>query len=136
MANKRINELSTEDAVVTDLVPYADPTTGQAYNTTVPQLVQIGMYDEIKANKTITASGTTGNQTINKPAGSVNFAIGVTSLIVTNSLVTTNSIVIAVVASNDSTMKGVSVVQAAGSFTLHPNSAPTAETRVNFLVIN
>ena len=87
-------------------------------------------------NKTITASGTTGAQTIDKTSGSVNFAIAATSLVVTNSLVTTSSIILATVASNDTTMKSVQVVAAAGSFTMYANAAATAETRVNFLVVN
>jgi hypothetical protein len=91
---------------------------------------------DIVVNKTITASGTTGAQTIDKTSGSVNFAIAATSLVVTNSLVTTSSIILATVASNDTTMKSVQAVAAAGSFTLYANAAATAETRVNFLVLN
>lgn len=87
-------------------------------------------------SKTSTAGGTTGAQTINKPAGSVNFAAAATSLVVTNSLVTANSVIIATVATNDSTMKSVAAVAGSGSFTLHANAAATAETRVSFLVIN
>lgn len=90
----------------------------------------------IVVNKTITAAGTTGAQTINQTSGSVNFAIAATSLVVTNSLVTTSSIIMATVASNDTTMKSVQAVAAAGSFTLYANAAATAETRVNFLVLN
>jgi hypothetical protein len=91
---------------------------------------------DIVVNKTITASGTTGAQTIDKTSGSVNFAIAATSLVVTNSLVTTSSVILATVASNDTTMKSVQAVAAAGSFTLYANAAATAETRVNFLVLN
>jgi hypothetical protein len=91
---------------------------------------------DIVVNKTITASGTTGAQTIDKTSGSVNFAIAATSLVVTNSLVTTSSIILATVASNDTTMKSVQAVAASGSFTLYANAAATAETRVNFLVLN
>jgi hypothetical protein len=91
---------------------------------------------DIVVNKTITASGTTGPQTIDKTSGSVNFAALATSLVVTNSLVTTSSIILATVASNDTTMKSVQVVAAAGSFTLYANAGATAETRVNFLVLN
>ena len=87
-------------------------------------------------DKTITASGTTGAQTINKIAGSVNFAAAATSLVVTNSLVTANSVIIATVGTNDATMTSVQVVAGAGSFTIHANAAATAETRVDFLVIN
>lgn len=90
----------------------------------------------IVVDKTITAAGTTGNQTINQTSGSVNFAIAATSLVVTNSLVTTSSVILATVASNDATVKSVQAVAAAGSFTLYANAAATAETRVNFLVLN
>jgi len=86
--------------------------------------------------KTVTAAGTTGAQTINKTAGTVNFAAAATSLVVTNSLVTNNSIIVCTVGTNDSTMKSVSAVAGAGSFTLYANAAATAETRVNFIVIN
>ena len=91
---------------------------------------------ELLTDKTITGGGTTGAQTINKIAGSVNFGAADTSLVVTNSLVTSNSVIIATVATNDATMTSVQAVAAAGSFTLHANAAATAETRVNFVVIN
>lgn len=91
---------------------------------------------DIVVDKTITAPGTTGAQTINKTTGSVNFAAAAASLVVTNSLVTTASIILATVATNDATMNSVLAVAAAGSFTLFANAAATAETRVNFLVLN
>ena len=91
---------------------------------------------DMQLGKTVTAAGTTTPQTINKTAGSVNFAASDASKVVTNSLVTTNSIIVATVATNDATMTSVQAVAAAGSFTLYANSAATAETRVNFLVIN
>lgn len=91
---------------------------------------------DVTADKTITAGGTTGAQTINKNAGSVNFAAAATSLVVTNSRVSTSSVIIATVATNDSTMKSVAVVAGSGSFTIYANAAATAETRVNFLVVN
>jgi hypothetical protein len=50
--------------------------------------------------------------------------------------VTTASVIVATVATNDATMKTVLVVAAAGSFTITANAAATAETRVNFIVIN
>jgi len=90
---------------------------------------------ELQIDSTVTAGGTTGAQTINKVAGSVNFAAAATSLVVTNSLVTADSLVLATVATNDTTMTSVQAVAAAGSFTLHANAAATAETRVVFLVV-
>jgi len=91
---------------------------------------------DMQFNKTVTAAGTTGAQTINKNAGTVNFAAAATSLVVTNNLVTTSSIIVCTVGTNDTTMKSVSAVAAAGSFTIYANAAATAETRVNFIVIN
>lgn len=91
---------------------------------------------DMQFSKTVTAAGTTTPQTINKNAGAVNFAAADASKVVTNSLVTANSIIICTVATNDSTMKSVQAVAAAGSFTLYANAAATAETRVNFLAIN
>jgi hypothetical protein len=94
--------------------------------------------------KTIIAAGTTATpQTINKVSGSVNFAAGATSVVVNNSLVrtpsangNTGSIIMATVRTNDATMKSAAAVCSAnGSFTLHADAAPTAETRVDFLII-
>lgn len=101
-------------------------------NGTAPSLFN----GDMRFDKTITATATTGAQTINKNAGSVNFAAAATSLVVTNSRVTTASVIIATVATDDATMLSVKAVAAAGSFTLIANAAATAETRVNFLIIN
>jgi hypothetical protein len=91
---------------------------------------------DMRFSKTVTAGGTTGAQTINKNAGTVNFAAAATSLVVTDDRVTTSSIIICTVGTNDTTLKSVAAVAGAGSFTLHANAAATAETRVNFLIIN
>ena len=99
-------------------------------------LFGLSVTGNVVLDKTITAGGTTGAQTINKTSGRVNFAAAAASLVVTNSLVTANSIIICTVGSNDTTMKSVQAVAAAGSFTLYPNATPTAETKVNFLVTN
>jgi hypothetical protein len=94
------------------------------------------VYGDIVLDKTVTAAGTTGAQTINKTVGTVNFAAGATSLVVTNNRVSTTSVIIATVATNDTTLKSVIAVAASGSFTLYANAAATAETRVDFIVIN
>ena len=94
------------------------------------------VYGDILLDKTVTAAGTTGAQTINNTVGTVNFAAGATSLVVTNNRVSTTSVIIATVATNDTTLKSVIAVAASGSFTLYANAAATAETRVNFIVIN
>ena len=86
--------------------------------------------------KTITAGGTTGAQTINKTSGSVNFAAAATSLVVTNSLCTANSVIVGMIATNDATANGLRIVAGSGSFTIYMLVAPTAETRVNFILTN
>jgi hypothetical protein len=91
---------------------------------------------QIILDKTITAAGTTGAQTINKSSGAVNFAAAASSLVVTNSLVTVNSVIQLTVGTNDTTMRSAIAVAAAGSFTIYPTTAPTAETRVNFTITN
>jgi hypothetical protein len=87
-------------------------------------------------DQTITAAGTTGAQTINKAAGTVNFAAAVTSIVVTNSLVTTSSTIHCTLRTNDATARIANVVPAAGSFTINLTAATTAETSAGFLVIN
>lgn len=87
-------------------------------------------------NKTITPAGTTGARTINKAAGTVNFDIGATSLVVTNSLVTASSIILPIMRTNDATFTVKCIVAGAGSFTIFGTTAATAETSVGFLVLN
>ena len=91
---------------------------------------------DFTVDKTVTAGGTTGARTINMIAGSVNFAGAAASLVVTDSRVTTSSIILATVATNDTTMTSVQAVAGSGSFTLYANVAATAETRVNFWIVN
>lgn len=91
---------------------------------------------DFRVSKTRTPAGTTGAQTIHKPVGSVNFAAGAQTLVVTNALVTTDSFIFVQIATNDTTLFRISVVAAAGSFTMHGNNTATAETRVNFWVVN
>lgn len=93
-------------------------------------------FGDMQFDKTITAGGTTGAQTINKNAGTVNFAAAATTLVVTNSRVTTGSIITATAQTDDTTCSVKNVVPAAGSFTITMVAACTAETAVSFIVIN
>ena len=88
-------------------------------------------------NRTITPSGTTGNQTINKPVGTVNFAAAASAITVTNSTVTTNSIIFTTIRTADATCTAVkSTVPGTGSFTITLNAGCTAQTSVGFMVTN
>lgn len=91
---------------------------------------------KVSFNSTITTGGTTGNQTINKPSGTVNIAASGTSVTVTNSLVSTSSIVVAVVRTNDTTSYIKNVVPSAGSFVITLGAAATAEVSIGFIVYN
>jgi hypothetical protein len=87
-------------------------------------------------SKTVTPAGVTGAQTINSPTGSVNFAAGDTSLVVTDSYIGVGSIIQCTVGTNDATMKGAQCVAGSGFLTIYPNATPTGETRVNFSLTN
>jgi len=86
--------------------------------------------------RTITAGGTTGSQTINKPAGTVNIAAGAGTVTVTNSIAAATSIVFAIPRTNDATCSVKNVVPAAGSFVINMTANCTGETSVGFLVTN
>lgn len=87
-------------------------------------------------NATNTATGTTGNQTINKPTGTVNIAAAGNTVTITDSLVTTASLILSVARTNDSTCSVKNVVPAAGSFAINTTANCTAETSFGFLVVN
>jgi len=97
---------------------------------------KLAIKQSLAVTSTITPGGTTGAQVINKVSGSVNFAAGASTLVVTNSLVSTSSVILATVATADTVLKSVSAIAGVGSFTLTGNGAANAETRVNFLVLN
>lgn len=104
--------------------------------TTSTERLRISNNGALGLERTITAGGTTGAQTINKMAGTVNFVAGATSVVVTNTQCTTSSIVIPVVRTNDATAIIKNVVPGSGSFTINLNTAATAETSVGWLILN
>lgn len=83
-----------------------------------------------------TNTGTVGAVTISKPSGRVNIAAAGTSVVVTNSLCTVNAHVFAQVSTNDTTAYVKNVVAAAGSFTITLGAAATAQTSVDFFIVN
>lgn len=100
-----------------------------------PNLNSVTINTRLSCEATTTAGGTTGDQTINKLAGSVNFAAGASSLVVTNSLVASTDYIFCTVLTNDTTALIKNVVASSGAFTIRLNAAATAETKVAFLVI-
>lgn len=109
--------------------------TGAALNTATNRF-QINALGEILFPSTVTAAGTTATQTINKPSGRVNVAAAASSVTVNNSLCTTNSLVFVTVATNDGTATIKNCVSGTGSFVVTFTAAATAETRLNFFLIN
>lgn len=109
---------------------------GCTWDTGVPASIVNTLEGGLSVDTTVTAGGATGAQVINKISGTVNFAPGATTLVVTNSLVSINSIVPCVVRSNDTTAIIKNVVPGAGLFTITLSAAATAETSVGFFVIN
>jgi len=91
---------------------------------------------DVNINRTITTAGTTGNQTINKRAGTINIAAAGTSVVLTNSLITANSIIDITLRSNDTTAKSVAYVATAGSATFYLDAAASAEVSIGFIVYN
>lgn len=91
---------------------------------------------QLHAAYTDTSGGVTGNRTINKMAGSVNFAAAMTTLVVTNSVVTTSSKVFASISTSGSTGVLGSIVPGSGSFAINMSTAPNAETRVHWFVLS
>ncbi len=90
-----------------------------------------------KLDRTITTAGTTGAQTIDKQAGTVNIAAAGTSIVITNSTVTTSSIVSAMLRTADTTCTFIkSVVPTANTITITVNAGCNAETSVGFIVWN
>lgn len=87
-------------------------------------------------NTTTTTVGTTGNQTINKPSGTVNIAAGGTTVTVTNSLVTSASLVHVFLRTVDTTAKSAVVVANSGNFVVTLDAAATSEVSIGFTVFN
>lgn len=81
-------------------------------------------------------SGTPGNGTANTARGRAAFSAAGSSVVVTNSLVTATSTVLCQMGGADVTALTCRVTAGAGSFTVTANSAATAATPFDFLVIN
>jgi hypothetical protein len=105
-------------------------------DTTGQEVWRVQNSGKMKVATTVTPALTTGNQTISKPTGRVNFAAGASSLTVTNTLVSATSLIIASVNTADATALIKNVVPGAGSFVINLNANATAETAVSFIVFN
>lgn len=88
-------------------------------------------------DRTITAIGTTGNQTINKHAGTINVAAAAGAVTLTDSFINANSLIWPSVRTADATCTFVkSIVAGAGSAVITMNANCTAATSIGFWVTN
>lgn len=113
-------------------------TTNHSFQIATVEMFNIGPLGQFAFNRTVTAAGTTGNQTINKSMGTVNVAAGAgaAGLTVTSSIATTSSIIFAVAQTNDATCAVKNAVPGSGSFVIRMTANCTAETSVGFWVTN
>lgn len=96
---------------------------------------------EISSNLRVTSftdgSATPGDATINSLSGRNAFAIGASTVAVTNNKVTANSRIIVTLEFVDATLTFIrTAIPTAGSFTVTGNANATAATKFSWLVIN
>lgn len=97
--------------------------------------INLGTTDKLFLKRTIAV--TSGNQTINKPNGTVNFATSATDITVTNSTVNANSLIYPAPQRFDATCQVFIVDQkTTGSFHIKTPVGCTSETPVAFWVTN
>lgn len=85
---------------------------------------------------TYTNTATVGAVTMNVPSGRVNIAAAGTSIVVTDSIATAASHIFAQASTADVTCMVKNTVPAAGSFTITMTAGCTAQTTVNFFIVN
>lgn len=94
------------------------------------------LYGNLHVDRSDQPNVDTGDVTLNTQAGTVNFAPAMTSLVLTNNRIVSSSEILVSVSSNDATMKSAHTVKGTGSVTIYADVAPTAQTKVTFLVLN
>lgn len=116
---------------------YVTSTTTQFAGDVLFGATATGTTPDFRFNRTITPIGTTGDQTINKIAGTINVAAAAASVTLTNSLISANSIILPVIRTKDATCTQlISVVPASGSAVFSMNAGCTAATSIGFVVTN
>lgn len=94
----------------------------------------VSITGNLSVSKTITAAGTTGNQTINSLSGTVNIAAGERQATITNLSATANSLVFVTARSEDPTCYAARGVPSAGAILIKMNDTCTGETSVAFIL--
>lgn len=113
------------DATSSQAIVDVDVTGGNVY-----------LYGNLHVDRADQPNVDTGDVTLNTQAGTVNFAPAMTSLVLTNNRIVSSSEILVSVSSNDATMKSAHTVKGTGSVTIYADAAPTAQTKVTFLVLN
>lgn len=132
---QQINTNST--TTVGQMIKLSASQTANAFevrNSSDALLFTIDASGAVTLDCTITAGGTTGNQTINKTCGTVNIAAGNSSVTVTNSLISANSILDVTARTNDATCYVKNYVASSGSVVFNMTAACTGETSVGFAI--
>lgn len=107
---------------------------GTQIGTTTPN---IGRFTQLQSGVLTDISGTPGNGTSSGVRGRAAFAAAASTIVITSTQVTASSSIFVQLESADATLTTIlSVVPAAGSFTVTGNAAATATTKFSFLVIN
>lgn len=120
----------------TGTVIIAPATTGSMNNMSLGQTWPAAVKTSNLAATFTDSSATPGNVTNNSPRGRAAFAAGASTVVVTSSLVTAASSVFIQQENADSTLTAMTVIPAAGSFTVTGKAAATAVTAFSFLVVN
>lgn len=82
-------------------------------------------------------SATTGNRTVNRNRGKNAFAIGASSVTITNNLVTADSHIVCTLEFVDATLTQIlTCIPGSGSFVATANANATAATKFSWTVIN
>lgn len=132
-ANQNANFSPTGTGTVTINPSTLSNMNNVAIGQTTPQAVKTS---NLQAGTFTDISGTPGAGTSSGTRGRAAFAAAASSVVITSTLVTAASTVLVQLATNDTTLKSVSVIPGAGSFTVTGNAAATGTTVFDFLVIN
>lgn len=95
----------------------------------------VNVTSNLKLSNSISVAAT-GSYISNTIAGQALIPAGETTVTISNNLVTANSIVIATVSSNDATLISAKAIVTPSTITLIGNATATADTKVNWMVIN
>ncbi len=100
-------------------------------------ITDLEVVTNLRITNYIDDSATAGNRTVNRASGKNSFAIGASTVTITNSLVTANSRVNCCLEFIDGTLTQIlTCIPGAGSFVVTANANAAAATKFSWTVIN